>query len=220
MRNGEKQSRKIENKGKFFKRAFLRFLPLLILFFFFISSAKALNAGYQYDNPLPFSTITGFLERILVSIQNIIGWLAVIMIVVGGVVYITSGGNSKQMTWAKGIIVYSLVGFAIAVAGPSLLREIKDIIVGYKGQSGNIIEEANSIKDILLNILEFLLTAFGILALLSFIVSAIFYLTSGGDRSRTEKAKKGVIYSIIAVVVAGGSLILVKQIIAFLEASA
>jgi hypothetical protein len=69
-------------------------------------------------------------------------------------------------------------------------------------------------------VLDFALTAVGVLALLSFTVAGIIYLTSAGDQSKTQKAKKAVIYSIIAVAVAGSGLILVNQIIAFLEASA
>jgi hypothetical protein len=194
---------------------FLSCLLLITIFGF----AQAQSVPYGYDNPTEFWSITDFVMHILVTIQNLVGWLAVIFIIIGGVMYILAGGSESLVRLAKAIITNALIGFAIVVAAPSLLKELKDIIMEGTTEEG-IIDNAKPLKDILLDVLDFALTAVGVLALLSFTVAGIIYLTSAGDQSKTQKAKKAVIYSIIAVAVAGSGLILVNQIIAFLEASA
>jgi len=44
----------------------------------------------------------------------LVGAIAVIMIIVGGIMYTTSGGDSGQVTKAKNTIVYSVVGLVFA----------------------------------------------------------------------------------------------------------
>ncbi|MFO7807391.1 MAG: hypothetical protein R6V40_03140 [Candidatus Moraniibacteriota bacterium] len=199
------------------KKIFLACCIVFSLITFAAASGQSID--YDYENPIGFNSLTGFIEHILVTIQNLVGWLAVIFIIIGGVIYITGGGSEKQVSVAKSIITNALIGFALVVAAPSLLKELKDIIMEGETDEG-IIEDANTIEDILLNVLDFALTAIGVLALLSFVISGIIYLSSTGDKGKVEKAKKTVIYSIIAVAVAGSGLILVNQIIAFLEATA
>ncbi|MFW5885234.1 MAG: pilin [Patescibacteria group bacterium] len=199
--------------------------PSCLLLFLFLASATgnfaiAEEHIYGYANPIPHYSITSLIQSILVSLQNIVGILTVILIVIGGIVYITSGGKEDQIKWAKNIITNSLIGFALVVGAPSLLKEIKDIIASGEDPQEGLIDNANSIGDILMNVLNFALTAIGVLALLSFIIAGIIYLTSAGDKSKTDKAKKTVVYSAVAVAVAGSGIILINQIIAFLDATA
>jgi cytochrome bd-type quinol oxidase subunit 2 len=182
--------------------------------------AIAQEYEYGYENPIPHYSITSLIQSILVSLQNIVGILTIVLIVIGGIVYITSGGKEDQIKWAKSIITNSLIGFALIVGAPSLLKEIKDIISSGETPEEGLIDNANSIGDILMNILNFALAAIGVLALLSFIVAGVIYLTSAGDKSKTDKAKKTVVYSAIAVAVAGSGIILINQIISLLNAAA
>jgi uncharacterized membrane protein len=55
-----------------------------------------------------FSTITNVL-------LFIIGAVAVIMIVIGGLRYVLSGGDSKQVEAAKNTIMYAIVGIIVAL---------------------------------------------------------------------------------------------------------
>jgi hypothetical protein len=54
------------------------------------------------------ATITGVL-------LFIIGAIAVIMIIVGGIRYVTSAGDSSKVKAAKDTIMYSVVGLAVAI---------------------------------------------------------------------------------------------------------
>lgn len=183
-------------------------------------NSEPLKISYDYENPLKVDSITQWLSNLLASIQGIVGWLAIIMIFVGGIMYIVSGGSQSQVTFAKGIIIWALVGFGLAVAAPAVLKEIKELATsGNVGASSTLIDDANSIKKIVTNILKFLFSIIGILALLGFVLGGIMYLTSMGDRSKTDSAKKIILYSIIAIAVSGSGIIILKFIISLLEAN-
>ncbi len=185
-----------------------------LILFLAISNCQAFD--YNYANPIPHNSLTSLLtDAILVNIQNIVGWLAVIFIVIGGVLYMTAGGKDSQLTLAKNTIVASLIGLALALGGPSLLREIKDIFAS--GDSPPEFEDANTVYEILVNILDFVLTLIVILASLALIYSGLSYLGAGGDNSRIDKAKKIFIYSIASLSIAGGSLILIRFILSLLK---
>ncbi len=58
-------------------------------------------------------------EDVIQSIVNLLlyitGAVAVIMIVIGGIKYVTSGGDSSQTKSAKDTILYAVVGLIIAI---------------------------------------------------------------------------------------------------------
>lgn len=212
----------LQNKQRQISRVFLFVILLLMLsavaLFSFVPSSHATIQGPNYPNPLTVGSFTHWFYNLLVAIQGIVGWLAVIMIVVGGLVYITSGGRSTQVTLAKTIITFALIGFAIAVAAPSLLREIRDIAAGgIDGGNANLIRDATPIVDIVTNVMNFALTLVGMLAIIGFTISGIMYISAGGDSSRAQTAKRMMIYSIVAVTITGASLIILRQVIQLLS---
>jgi hypothetical protein len=57
--------------------------------------------------------LNNLLTRIVNIISGIVGVIAVIMIVVGGFRYITSGGDSNNVSGAKNTIIYAIIGLII-----------------------------------------------------------------------------------------------------------
>lgn len=55
------------------------------------------------------------LQTILSVAFMIIGALAVIFIIVGGIQYVLSGGNPEQTTKAKNTILYAIVGLIVSI---------------------------------------------------------------------------------------------------------
>lgn len=57
------------------------------------------------------------INNVIAAVVNILSWLvgiiAVIMIIVGGFRYVTSGGDSGSTTTAKNTIIYAIVGLVI-----------------------------------------------------------------------------------------------------------
>jgi hypothetical protein len=69
-----------------------------------------------------------------------------------------------------------------------------------------------SIKDILTNLLNWLLMIVGIIALIGFIISGIQYILAAGDEKLMELGKKNMLYSIMGIVVVMASLVVVQAI--------
>jgi len=80
-----------------------------------------------------------------------------------------------------------------------------------------VIDEAPNISQLLLNILNFLLQIFGIIAIIALAVSGIFYLVSSGNEDQIKLAKKVSLYSIIGITVALTGMIIIKTISGFLK---
>jgi len=55
-------------------------------------------------------------------LSGIVGVVAVIMIVVSGFKYITSGGDSAKVSSAKGTLVYAIVGLVIVALAQFIVR--------------------------------------------------------------------------------------------------
>lgn len=73
-------------------------------------------------------------------------------------------------------------------------------------------DSGKGIRGILANLLSWLLGVFGMLALISFIVAGILYLTSAGDEKRMQSAKRAASYSILGVVVALSAFVVVQAV--------
>lgn len=59
--------------------------------------------------------ITGVVTNILNGIIAVMGFVAVIFVVVGGVQYMTSAGDTQKTEKAKKTIIYALIGMAVCV---------------------------------------------------------------------------------------------------------
>lgn len=77
------------------------------------------GCGGQQDTS---SNIAAILTDIINIFSVIVGAVAVIMIIVGGFKYITSGGESSNVSGAKSTIVYAIVGLVIVVLAQVIVR--------------------------------------------------------------------------------------------------
>jgi hypothetical protein len=79
-----------------------------------------------------------------------------------------------------------------------------------------VISSAPTVPQLLLKVLNFLLSIFGVIAIIAVVISGIIYVTAGGDENRIQKAKKMFLYSIVGIIVALGSLVIIQTISKFL----
>lgn len=56
----------------------------------------------------------GLFEKIANALLFIVGALSVVMLIVGGIRYVTSGGDSNAVQGAKNTILYAIVGIVVA----------------------------------------------------------------------------------------------------------
>jgi hypothetical protein len=75
-----------------------------------------------------------------------------------------------------------------------------------------VIIDAPTFQQIGMNILFFLLSAAGIIAIIALLVSGMMYFFSTGDERKMQVAKKSAKYALLGIVLVMGGMILVKTI--------
>ena len=166
-----------------------------------------------FDNPLEPDTVDEALTSILNYLQGIIVVIAMIFIVIGGLLYMTSAGNESRMTTAKGAIFAAVIGLAIGIAAPSFLKEIYAALG--TSPTNSAVTAAPSLATIALNVLNFLLGITGVIGIIMLVAAGIGYLTAAGNEGQIETAKKMTKWAIIGIAVALGALVIVKQVASF-----
>ena len=190
------------------------------------TAAASSASGTTFTNPLAFTTVSQLLNSVLTNMMGVIAIISIIFIVLGGLMYMMSAGNETMVTRAKKTWTGAVIGLAIAVAAPTFLKTIQAILGG-GGTSGTTTTNANSwvssalsLHDIAVNVLNLLLSIFGIVAMIAMLVGGIMYLTSGGDPKRTDKGKDIFKYALIGIIVALSALVIIHQVNALLTGAA
>jgi hypothetical protein len=124
-----------------------------------------------------------------------------------------SGGNEEMITRAKKIWTGAIIGLAIALAAPTFLKEIQALLGGSTSSDAQTwMSSALTLRQIAANVLNWLLSIIGIIAVIALIIGGGMYLTAYGDDDRIQKAKKIITYAIIGIVVALAALVIVRQV--------
>jgi energy-converting hydrogenase Eha subunit B len=88
-----------------------------------INGAIGSDCSSTSDDPGGAKTdITDIITTVVNIFSIIVGFLAVIMIIWGGLRYITSGGDSGKITTAKNTIIYALIGLVIVALAQFIVR--------------------------------------------------------------------------------------------------
>ena len=78
------------------------------------------------------------------------------------------------------------------------------------------IDTAPRIASVLTNILQFLLSVVGIIAIIGIVIGGAMYFFAAGDMRRVEAAKKIILASVTGLVVALGSVVLLGTLASFI----
>ena len=71
--------------------------------------------------PAGSKTVEGTLATLVKVLSWVVGIISVIMVIVGGIQYVTSGGDSGKVTSAKNTIMYSLIGVVIVALAQTIV---------------------------------------------------------------------------------------------------
>lgn len=67
-------------------------------------------------------SINKIISAVISLLSLLIGIIAVIMIIVGGLKYVTSNGSSEAISSAKNTIIYAVIGLIIAALAQALVQ--------------------------------------------------------------------------------------------------
>lgn len=76
------------------------------------------------------STLSGIATNVLNFLLSIVGVIGIIMLVVGGLMYLTAAGDEDRINSGKKIVNYSIIGIAIALAALVIVTQIANFFNG------------------------------------------------------------------------------------------
>lgn len=80
------------------------------------------ESGTCTDDDTSGTQVDNIVANVINIISLVVGVVAVIMIIVGGLRYITSGGESGSVTGAKNTIMYAIVGLIVVALAQLIVR--------------------------------------------------------------------------------------------------
>ena len=78
--------------------------------------------GCEGANADADTSIDTLIENVVNIFSVIVGVIAVVMIIIGGFRYVTSGGDSSNVTSAKNTIMYAIIGLIIVALAQIIVR--------------------------------------------------------------------------------------------------
>lgn len=94
------------------------------------------EAARGNDQAVDLFGASGIFTTITNVLLFIVGAISVIMIVIGGLRYVLSGGNSSNITAAKNTILYAIVGLVIAILAYAIINFVIGSFVPGVGPGG------------------------------------------------------------------------------------
>ena len=79
---------------------------------------------------------TGIFRTITNVLLFVLGAISVIMIIIGGLRYVVSGGNATAVTAAKNTILYAIVGVVVALLAYAIINFVLNSFTGGGGTGG------------------------------------------------------------------------------------
>lgn len=91
-----------------------------------IKSGVSNSGGSSTQNSIPLGQR---IKTVVNIILYILGAIAVLMIILGGIRYTTSNGDSSALTSAKNTILYAVVGLVVAIMSYAIVNFILDAFI-------------------------------------------------------------------------------------------
>lgn len=122
--------------------------PLMILGVILVLDQSSLAAGFSssmsegasaargVDMPTDLFGQSGTFSTISNVMLFLIGAISVIMLIIGGIRYVVSGGDSTAVQGAKNTILYAIVGIVVALLAYAVVNFVISSFAGSPGAGG------------------------------------------------------------------------------------
>lgn len=96
----------------------------------FVCAAADLLSGVPAPDVLAVKTIPEVVDGLKLWIMGILAAVATLFLVIGGLRYMSAGGDPAQAEQAKGNFKGALAGYSLAVLAPVILQVLQGILGG------------------------------------------------------------------------------------------
>lgn len=94
------------------------------------SALEGAQLAHGEGTPVSLFGMGGTVASIINILLYIVGLLSVIMIIVGGLRYVISGGNATAVSAAKNTVLYAIVGLIVAFVAYAVIQFILSALSG------------------------------------------------------------------------------------------
>lgn len=174
---------------------------LIIAGIFFIKPSVTHAAGLWDNLQTPLETGKFEMENMQQLVLNIIDlalilvtWITMIFMIVGGYLYIASGGNPDLLERAKKTITGAIIAFILIIMSKAIVAFIESGLSKY--QTTLSTDLVGALRDVI----NLMLFPVGLIGVLGLIAGGYQYMTAAGNPDQIGKAKKTILYSIIGLI--------------------
>ena len=151
-----------------------------------------------------------FIGQIVVNLVEIamvaVGYISFAFIVMGGFQFITSLGSSDKMAAARTTIMNACIGLVIAISSTAIIRTFMGMLPG--GSFSGVTAE-----NVLTGVLDIVYFSAGAASVVVIIISGFTMVTSGDKPESVAKARNGIMFSAIGIVI----IVFAKLITSFIS---
>ncbi len=102
---------------------YLALLPLFVM----ATKASAV-ANITIKNPIATSDFSVLVGNVLKWVLSVAGSIALLMLVAGGIMYITSAGDEQKVASSKKIITWTIIGLMVVLASYSIIFVLDELL--------------------------------------------------------------------------------------------
>jgi hypothetical protein len=106
----------------------LSFFILFLLSILATDRSMAAPVNINVTNPIATSDFSILLTNFLKWLLSVAGAIALLMLIVGGVFYVTSSGNDQRIETAKKMITWTILGLILILLSYSIIIVIDDLL--------------------------------------------------------------------------------------------
>lgn len=92
------------------------------------SNSGSGSSVVSLPNPLGTASIPGIIGKVINAALGIVGSLALIMFIYGGITWMTAAGNEQNVTKGKNIIIWATLGLVVIFSSYAIVRFVLQAI--------------------------------------------------------------------------------------------
>lgn len=84
-------------------------------------------SGISIKNPIGTNDFTTLVQNVLKWVLSVVGGVALLMLIYGGMLYISSAGDQKQAEQGKKVVTWTILGLVVILLSYSIMRVVNEI---------------------------------------------------------------------------------------------
>lgn len=166
--------------------------------------------------------------NVAVDLTVAASYLVLGYVIYGGYLYICSNGDPGKVATGKKALTQAFIGLAIVLLASVILNAIRTGLAGGINMTDNCadfrvaegqdpLENCSDGTDIIGHAVGWVIGIAGAVAAIFVVCGAIAYITSAGDPSKVQQAKKTILYALIGLAIVGLAQVITSFVFSRIE---